>query len=407
VALALTVPFLSAPTWATAFIVPSEHVTRAPNPGSIEFTAYQFGSYPVDGELPYSQLVADSSGDLYGTTSQGGLYTYGTVFELVPSGSSYTEKILYNFTGEGDGGEPTTGLVADAAGDLYGLTSTGGTDYNGTVFKLTPGQNGAFTFATIYSFSYTDGSSTNGPLLVDGSGNLYGTAQYGGAGSCACGVAYELSPQKNGPYSELILYSFQGGLDGSYPSAPLFAGSGGILYGTTYRGGANSSGVIFSLTPEKNGQYQESILHTFGGSGDGRYPETPVVQDSTGELYGAASDEVYSLTAAGSGYAIIFTFGNKRHDSANPSGFILGNNGALIGTAYSGGSKGDGTVFELTPTNGKYSEQILHSFAGSDGENPSSPVIEVKGALYGTTIYGGATHGLCSRGCGTAFKLTL
>jgi uncharacterized repeat protein (TIGR03803 family) len=240
----------------------------------------------TDGLLPYAGLIADASGNLYGTTSQGGSSANciggvggcGTVFKVTPSG---TETVLHSFTdGGSDGADPLAGLIADASGNLYGTTDSGGVHGAGTVFKVTP--SGSET--VIYSFVNTSGALPAAGLIVDASGNLYGTTNSGGA--YGYGTVFKLTTSG----SETVLYSFTaGGSDGRYPQSGLVADASGNVYGTTYVGGDASCGyknegcgVVFKLTPSGS----ETVLHSFTGGSDGANPAAGLIFDASGNLYG-------------------------------------------------------------------------------------------------------------------------
>ncbi len=202
---------------------------------------YSFGASGNDGSDPLSGLVLDGAGNIYGTTYAGGLYGYGTVFELSPSQEGWIETILYSFTGESDGIYPAAGLVFDPAGNLYGATSEGRPGEAATIFELSP-QGGGWNFATIYTLPGFGPQST---LAIDSAGNLYGTVPYGG--SSDWGNVFELSPAGGG-WIYIDLYDFTGGNDGSNPlGGVVVTSSGGYLYGTTAGGGTNGDGVIYQI----------------------------------------------------------------------------------------------------------------------------------------------------------------
>jgi uncharacterized repeat protein (TIGR03803 family) len=292
------------------------------------------------------------------------------------------------------------GLIMDGSGNLYGTTEAGGADNYGTVFKLTPGSGGSYTESVLYSFQggTADGAYPQAGLIMDNSGNLYGTTEEGGTGSCSangstigCGTVFKLTPGSGGCYTESVLHNFQGGTsDGADPWAGLIMDSNGDLYGTTTLGGASGGpgscsgngsatgcGTVFKLTLGNGGSYTESVLHYFqGGTSDGANPYAGLIIDSNGNLYG---------TSSGGGNAA----GTTRS-----------------GTACSGDSCG--TVFRLAPgSGGDYIESLVYSFkAGfSDGSYPDAGLImDGSGNLYGTTTEGGT--GVCTPfGCGTVFEI--
>ena len=314
-------------------------------------------------------LLLSPSGTLYGVASYGGTNSAGLVYELTQSGGVWKETILYTFTGGSDGGNPNGPLVMDEAGNLYGTALQGGTQYNGVVFELSP-SGGTWVESVLHNFTgLSDGGVPFGGVVFDAAGNLYGTASLGGIPRCRgligyCGVVFQLSLSDNG-WTEHVLYSFNGLDDGGYPLSGVILDSSGNIYGTTfYDGGKNGAGVAFELTLS-NGVWHEIVLHDFSyGGSDGFYPTGSLVLDKSGNLYGVTEQ---------------------------------------------GGTGEYGTVFELTPGSGGWTEKILHNFTGgNDGAYPAS-VILGKSAIYGVTSQGGT--GSCPYGggqatCGTVFELT-
>jgi len=246
-----------------------------------------------DGYNPVAPLVMDADGNLYGTTTSGGNSSCrptngcGVVFEVSKTGK---ETVLYRFAGTPDGELSDAGLVLDNAGNLYGTTYYGGVYAAGTVFRLD--KSGAET--VLYSFSaQPDGAVPSAGLIRDGSGNLFGTTQKGGTGTCfgGCGTVFMLDPSG----SETVLYSFTGSPDGEYPFASLIRDAKGNLYGTTAYGGTEKCnngngqgcGTVFKLTQSKSG-WTETVLHSFNGHSDGSYPFAPLLRDAAGNLYGTS-----------------------------------------------------------------------------------------------------------------------
>ena len=222
------------------------------NGGWVEDPIYTFTN--IDGPgggVPESGIVLGSDGDLYGTNSEYGHDDNGccgTVFQLVKSGSSWTGNVLYDFTNGADGETPYAGVIEDAAGNLYGATTTGGVNNGGTVYELSPNGQGGYNFQTIYSFTGSAGLAT-GPfanLVLDGAGNLYGTTYLDGR--YGWGSVFKLTPV-HGSWTYSSLHDFSGGLDGASPRCSLVFDHSGNLYGTTNIGGANGLGVIFEITP--------------------------------------------------------------------------------------------------------------------------------------------------------------
>ncbi len=320
-------------------------------------------------------LISDAAGNLYGTTEYGGTYGCGVAFELTPeSGGSWTEKVLHSFGDSTDGISPSqAGLIFDAAGNLYGTTS----NKQGTVFELTPTKDGGWTEKILHSFNGTDGGFPFAGLTIDAAGNLYGTTYEGGTYNS--GTVFELTPTKGGGWTEKVLHSFGNGADGAVPYAGLTIDAAGNLYGTTLAGGIHHVGTVFELTPTKGEGWTEKVLHSFGNGADGAFPRAGLIFDSAGNLYGT--------TSQGGAY-----------NSCMPT--IPRNN---ISTC--------GTVFELTPkAGGRWTERVLYSFNhnGTDGYDPLAGLIfAAAGNLYGTTSMGGSENGRgCFLGCGTVFELT-
>jgi uncharacterized repeat protein (TIGR03803 family) len=344
---------------------------------------YHFCAQPpcTDGSWPYAPVIADSQGNLFGTTGAGGvtnckLYGCGTVFEVAADG---TESVLHAFTSNTDGSGPRGGLIMDAKGNLYGTTTVGGGDgcggagYGcGTIFKVTPGGKESI----LYNFAggTTDGAYTVAGLVADAAGNFYGTASDGGGGTqCnanfgGCGAIFKFATDG----TETMLYGFTGGKDGADIEAGLILDKKGNLFGTAASGGHLSNctlglspgcGTVFRLSPDG----REKTLYAFKGGNDGWSPIASLVEDKSGNLYGT--------TQAGGG------------------------------TACSG--LGCGIVFEIAPDG---TETILHVFTGgSDGQNPAAGmIIDAKGNLYGTTqgyYYPAGRGARQTQTYGTIFKL--
>jgi uncharacterized repeat protein (TIGR03803 family) len=357
-------------------------------------TLHSFGV--SDGANPEAGLIADASGNLYGTTAGGGAHSAGTVFKLTPSGS---ETVLYTFIGSTDGGAPEAGLIADASGNLYGTTVYGGGCGNGTVFKLTP--SGSETVLHGFCLS-TDGLLPYAGLIADASGNLYGTtSQGGGSANCVggvggCGTVFVVPPSG----SETVLHSFTDSGDAAYPDAGLIADASGNLYGTTNSGGAYGAGTVFKLTPSGS----ETVLYSFINTSGALPGKAGLIADASGNLYGTTNSggaysygTVFKLTPSGS-ETVLYSFTGGSDGRGPEAGLIFDASGNLYGTTFSGGAHGYGTVFKLTPSG---SETVLHSFTGSDGAYPAAGLIaDAAGNLYGTTVEGGVSD------LGTVFKLS-
>jgi uncharacterized repeat protein (TIGR03803 family) len=223
-----------------------------------------------DGGAPYSPLIIDSAGRLYGTTSGGGASGFGTVFMLMPpsqAGGAWTEQVLHSFLGSGDGGIPQSALIMDSSGAVYGVTPYESVPNRlwGTAFKLTPTKSGPWAETVLHRFyggqvSDTDGGKPIGPLALDGSGAVYGATEFGGAGCpsrvhTGCGTVFQLVPPatKGGAWTENLIYQFDGLFTGAAPESGVQFDEAGVLYGTTAAGGKNYTGEVFNLSPPSNG----------------------------------------------------------------------------------------------------------------------------------------------------------
>ena len=417
-------------------------LTLAATNASAQFATPLYSFTGSTGNQPSAGLIEDASGNFYGTAWEGGDNLTlcggvgcGVVFELVNSSGSYTEKVLYSFTGGTDGAEPLAGLILDKAGNLYGTTQIGGTTCSvgcGVVFKLAPpvAPDTTWTETVLYSFTGSDdGVAPVAGLIMDASGNLYGTTSEGGVSPNHYGTVFELV-NSSGSYTEKVLYSFTGGNDGVAPNAGLIMDASGNLYGTTSYGGGSTAcavgcGTVFELTPPvaPATTWSETQLYAFTGSSDGAQPQGGVVMDASGNLYGTTAvggdtslcggaqgpgstgcGVVFKVTPSSKTETALyaFTYNGGPGDGAVPfAGLIIDTSGNLFGTTSGGGASDSGTVFEAVNSSGTYTEKILYSFTGgNDGAQPIAGVIADKsGNLFGTAKLGGAD------GDGTAFAI--
>lgn len=382
------------------------------------------------GAVAVSGLILDSKGNMYGTTLEGGDLNCsdnpgggcGVVYELSPTGQ---EKILHKFKGQDGFGPVWIGdLARDSQGNLYGMTYYGGDNSCacGIIFKIdTTGHE-----TTLYSFTDTNGDGTNprGGVILDGKGNLYGTTQSGGDINCdpgyGCGTVFKFDLKTS---KEKVLYRFTGGSgDGANPYGSLVEDTAGDLYGTTGSGGndcggTSNCGTVFELDQTTG---KETILYKFTGTnGDGYAPDSALVLDKKGNLYGTTpyggnnsdSGIVFKVSHTGEEH-ILHTFSGP--DGAQAFGpVVFDAAGNLYGTATNGGSFGYGTVYKLTPKGKTYVLTVLHNFKdGKDGASPFTGgglAIDGTGSLYGTTYFGGDLNCQVSGqypGCGVVFKIT-
>ncbi len=366
----------SYPTCGTAF-----RLSREQSGHWMEAVIYSFGNGAQDGSEPEGALTIDTGGNLYGTTFLGGSSGWGTVFELsAHQDGTWAESILYSFHNSADGGGPQSGVVFDSAGNLYGTTASGGICNNGycggTVFKLTPSQNGLWTESTAFSFPVASfGQTIPSALVLDVEGNLYGTTLQGG--SAGLGTVFQLTPNQDGSLTENVLHDFTDGLDGGTPNGGLMFDSTGNLYGEATRGGSfacpvDGCGLIFRVTPGSNGTWSYSVVYTFHGVNGlkGQAPFGGLWSDSAGNLYG---------TTAEGGDLSCFGF-----------------------------TSGCGTIFKLSPSLGggaTFSEIAV--FDGAHGAYPEMGVmVGSDGNLYGTTSQGGDLSCNPPYGCGVVFTIT-
>jgi len=355
--LGLRTPWTSALTLLTALLAFPAYAAAQP-PAPVFKTLHSFTGQPGDGALPYGVIIG-SGGVLYGITSSGGSANDGTVYSMTPPASaagSWTYTTIYNFQTSAS----PDALVAGPGGVLYGTTYLGGTFRSGSVFSLTPpaSSGGAWSYTDLYDF--TDGSDGGFPnVLTLTGGVLYGTALDGGDSNG--GAVFSLHPPSSprGAWTEAVLYSFPAGVNHAVPDC-LLVGAGGVLYGATQSGGSSSLGSVFSLTPP----------------------------DSSGGPW--TYTEIYDFTADGGARV--------------PSGLAIGSGGVLYGASTVGGTGvcnlglGCGTLFSLTPpasTGGAWTEAVLYNFAGrGDGAYPiGSLVIGSGGVVYGATGGGNSKSG--------------
>ena len=351
------------------------------------------------------------------------------VLVISSTSSAVTYKVLHTFTGGSGGGYPVSGLISDAAGNLYGTTDGGGAYGAGTVFKLAPNPDGTWTHTVLHSFAdYEDGSLPDWSYLVfDNQGNLYGTTYGGGnIGNCGyghgCGTAYKLTPNPDGTWTESVLHAFGSGTDGRRPQAALVLDKVGNVYGTTTEGGFYGGGTVFVLVSNSDGSWTETILHNFGKQRDGVMPWTGVVFDAdvnslygttrVGGIYGLGT--IFKLTPNPDGTwteNILHNFKGARDGSGTYAGVVFDTAGNLYGVSLRDGTYDKGTIYSMSPLPGDgWTGRTLHQFTGGeDGGNPTTRlIVGWDGNLYGMASNGG--RGTCQdewgTGCGVVFKMT-
>jgi uncharacterized repeat protein (TIGR03803 family) len=358
------------------------------------FTGGSDGGNPLDG------FIADSAGNLYGTTNAGGASGYGVVFKVTKSG---VQSVLYSFVGGTDGEFPEGGLIRDKVGNLYGTTTAGGgVENSGIVFMV----SAAGVEQVLYTFpGGTNGATPQAGLAIDAEGNLYGTTTAGGANGN--GIVFKLT-KKGTQWTETVLYTFGTGTDGAIPVAGVIL-RGTSLYGTTSAGGAYGYGTIFQLT-RSGAAWTETIVHNFDDGDDGAVPYGGLIADKLGNLYGAATEggsggggTIYELSPASGSWTFNVIYSNPGWGiSGSFRNVALDASGNLYGTTHCDGANDAGTIYKLTPASGSWTYTSLYVFeGGSDGlYSFSNPLLEA-GHLFGTTKQGGGD------GDGVVWEITL
>lgn len=359
-----------------------------PMPAGTYTILYPF-SGGSDGGKPTSRLILDAAGSLYGTTEGGGL-GFGTVFELSPNGAGgWNETVLYSFAGGVDGSSPQhAGVIFDGAGNLYGTTRYGGSKNHGTVFKLTRAGN-VWTKTVLHSFggSKTEGCYPESGLIIDNLGNLYGTTHACGG---TRGTVFEMSPSGGGNWTERIIY----GVATSF--AGLIMDAAGNIFGTS------RDNKLFELSPNGSGGWNASVIHVFTGTPfDGGDPEGNLVFDNAGNLYGTTvhggangRGTVYKMSHGPSGWneQLLYSFQCCSTTLHSPiGGVVLDASGNIYGTATLGAYYGG--IFELVAQGGAYTFQNVHTFDFSGWYSLASMIRDNAGNLYGTVLLSGRGQG--------------
>lgn len=323
------------------------------------------------------------------------------------------DQTVYSFTGGLDGGNPLSGLTIDASGNLYGTTQVGGAHDSGVVYELSPDENGIWKQSVLYSFSGggpDGGNPSYADVIFDKAGNLYGTTANGGTNNL--GVVFKLSPNGNGDWTETVLHSFAGGVDGQNPYSGLVLDPFGNLYGTTYGGGAYGVGTVFEMKHVTGEGWIEKIIHTFDVK-TGSNPVGGLVFDRNGDLFGTTQGGgayhaglVYALQYSGkdtwTARAIHNFTGGADGGYPYAERLIFDKAGNLYGTTEGGGVNNWGVVFKLFQSSKGWKEQVLYRFNGAVESNPfSGLMMDGLGNLYGTCANGNMTTTV-----GSVYKLT-
>ena len=381
----------------------------------------------ADGEAPVASLIAGANGALFGTTSYGGAFDDGTVFEIAKTASGYASRptTLVSFDGV-DGAYPAAGLIADAKGDLFGTTMAGGMNGGyGTAFEVVKTVGGYSGIPiTLVSFNGADGWAPEAALIADANGDLFGTTYLGGFGfdlsasNYGYGTVFEVAKTAGGYVSALATLVRFKGADGAGPLASLIIDANGNLFGTTSYGGASGGGTAFEIAKTASGYAAApTTLVRFSGAGTG--PVAGLIADAKGDLFGTTDEQgahqagtVFEIVKNAGGYAsaptTLVSF-NGADGSGPQAGLIADAIGNLFGTTIAGGASGYGTVFEVARTASGYASAptTLISFNGAKGVYPHAALIaDASGHLFGTTEYGGAGPNCpLSIGCGTVFEV--
>ncbi len=354
------------------------------------------------GETPLAGLTSDGAA-LYGTASSGAS-GYGAIFKLERSGSTWSMIPLHSFASGSDGATPEARVMIGPDRTFYGTTSGGGASGAGTVYHLGPGGE-----SVIYVFQGgSDGfQPSSGDLLFDKGGDIYGTTSYGGSNNN--GTVFELmKPKTGGAWTEKQLYAFGTGTDGAVPIGGVVFDKAGNLYGTTSLGGAYGYGTVYEL--ERSGSvWTETILYSFQDGTDGGTPYAGLIIDKSGNLYGATvsgglgGGAVFELSPNGSNWNFSAIYGIAGSAISGPfRNLVFDSVGNLWGTTHCDGPTQLGTVFELTPSSGTWTNTLEYDFTGGTGGNYlfTNLVLDKQGNVYGTTSLGGEDY------AGMIFEIT-
>lgn len=350
------------------------------------------------GRFPHGGISLDAAGNLYGTTTSGGAYGRGTVWRLAPDGSGgHTSTVLHSFNGP-QGEFSYSGVTLAPDGSLFGTTYSGGTSGYGTAWRLAPSGAG-YAFTSLHSFNGPTGAYPYlGTLALDAAGNLYGTTYAGGANGI--GAVFRLSPNGAGGVTASALHSFNGP-QGEYPYSGVTLDAAGNLYGTTQSGGISGAGTVWRLAPDGVGGYAFQTLAALGGAA-GTNPQAGLAIDAAGNLFGATyaggahgGGAVFRLTPDGAGgYTQSTLLAFNGANGQRPVGtLIVDAIGQIFGTTSAGGAHGGGTLFRLAPDgSGAFTHTTLLDFDSATGLTPYGTLAgDTLGNLYPTLTTGGPT----------------
>ena len=330
--------------------------------GWIHTVLYSFTG-GADGGEPYKGVTLDVQGNLYGTAVTGGTGSCeggcGVVYKLTNSGGSWSQSVIHYFSGGNDGSGPGAGLTIDNHGNLYGMAPTGGANGLGVIYRLNPDTSGNWKFKVIHTFTGgTDGATGSAGRLLLHSGHLYGVATAGGANGK--GAAFELTPSQAGEWNLNTIYAFKGQPDAGFPYGGLLLDASGNLYGTTYYDGANNLGSVYQLSPAATGQWKEKVLYSFKGGRDGQNSISNLVFDAAGNLYGTTSEggaacscgTIFKLAPGANGTwteTVVHRFHGPPDGAFAYNGMVADSAGNFYGATVHGGTGDDGAIYKFTP----------------------------------------------------------
>ena len=337
---------------------------------------HYFGDTIIDGQWPNGDLYL-SGNYLYGMTSQGGANDLGIIFKIKPDGTGYLKLKDFGDTTDAAGGAGS--LISDGT-FLYGMTYQGGLYHKGTIFKIMPDGS---SYTRLLDFGGSIGKTPDGSLFYDGT-FLYGTTSAGGANNM--GLVFKIKTDGTA-YADLL--DFAGTTNGRDPVASLFY-DGTFLYGTTKFGGLNDHGTVFKIKPDGTAF---ANLHNFSGTPDGAEPHGSLISDGSflygmtysGGTPGINQGTVFKIMPDGTGYQDLLDFNNA--NGQNPYGSLLYDGTFLYGTTAGGGTNDNGVIFKIKPDGTNYND--LFDFATTTGTTPEGSFIYDGNYLYGTAYAGG------------------